>query len=257
MLLSIARAGPWSAHPPRCPRACPNRTHRRQALLFCGTPVRILKETEQWCEVAVGTDDRLSGWVPREQLAFLATIWTESKPFLRKSSARKVECRGRHRYASPDMQSTCPLEEGAWLRNRGPPGMACILLTRMGKRSSRRRNAAFSKFRRRAADRPRPSPPFCRYRSLHVAELPVRRARSNARRFHFDMAFDRHTPQRFQQASHLPDGHAPRGQQRHQRVPSDGQRSLSDHGASLIASNAPFARAPVRRIPKRLKATAA
>lgn len=34
-------------------------------------------------------------------------------------------------YASPDMQSTCPLEEGAWLVGTAGDGLY-ILLTRMG-----------------------------------------------------------------------------------------------------------------------------
>lgn len=59
----------------------------------------------------------------------LATIWTGSKaPFLRKSSARNA---GDAPYASPDMQSTCPLEEGAWLVGTAGDGLY-ILLTRMG-----------------------------------------------------------------------------------------------------------------------------
>ena len=91
--------------------------------------VRILKEAEQWCEVAVGTDDRLSGWVPREQLAFGDDMDRVKSTFSQK--ILREECRGRHMYASPDMQSTCPLEEGAWLVGTAGDGLY-ILLTRMG-----------------------------------------------------------------------------------------------------------------------------
>lgn len=91
--------------------------------------MRILKETEQWCEVAVGTDDRLSGWVPREQLAFGDDMDRVKSTFSQK--ILREECRGRHMYASPDMQSTCPLEEGAWLVGTAGDGLY-ILLTRMG-----------------------------------------------------------------------------------------------------------------------------
>lgn len=110
-------------------RACPEQDAPSPGALFCGTPVRILKETEQWCEVAVGTDDRLSGWVPREQLAFGDDMDRVKSTFSQK--ILREECRGRPMYASPDMQSTCPLEEGAWLVGTAGDGLY-ILLTRMG-----------------------------------------------------------------------------------------------------------------------------
>ena len=37
-------------------RACPDHDAPSPGTLFCGTPVRVLKEAEQWCEVAVGMD---------------------------------------------------------------------------------------------------------------------------------------------------------------------------------------------------------
>ena len=87
--------------------------------------MRILKEAEQWCEVAVGTDDRLSSWVPREQLAFGDDMDRVKSTFSQK--ILREECRRRPMYASPDMQSTCPLEEGAWLVGTAGDGLYILL----------------------------------------------------------------------------------------------------------------------------------
>lgn len=128
-LLSIARAGPWSAHPPRCSALARGTGRTVAGRLFCGTPVRILKEAEQWCEVAVGTDDRLSGWVPREQLAFGHDMDQIKSAFSQK--ILREEYQGRPMYASPDMQSACLLEEGAWMVGTAGDGLY-ILLTSIG-----------------------------------------------------------------------------------------------------------------------------
>ena len=107
-------------------RACPDRDALSPGALFCGTPVRVLNEAEQWCEVAVGMDDRLSGWVPREQLAFGDDMDRVKSAFPQK--ILREEYRGRPLYAS---QSTSLPEEGAWLVGTAGDGWY-ILLTRMG-----------------------------------------------------------------------------------------------------------------------------
>ena len=107
-------------------RACPDRDAPSPGALFCGTPVRVLNEAEQWCEVAVGMDDRLSGWVPREQLAFGDDMDRVKSAFPQK--ILREEYRGRPLYAS---QSTSLPEEGAWLVGTAGDGWY-ILLTRMG-----------------------------------------------------------------------------------------------------------------------------
>ena len=101
----------------------------RQVARLQGLPASWLRVNDQRGEVAVGTDDRLSGWVPREQLAFGDDMDRVKSTFSQK--ILRKECRGRPMYASPDMQSTCPLEEGAWLVGTAGDGLY-ILLTRMG-----------------------------------------------------------------------------------------------------------------------------
>lgn len=110
-------------------RACPDHDAPSPGALFCGTPVRVLKEAEQWCEVAVGMDDRLSGWVPREQLAFGHDMDQIKSAFPQK--ILREEYQGRPMYASPDMQSTALLEEGAWMVGTAGDSLY-ILLTSMG-----------------------------------------------------------------------------------------------------------------------------
>lgn len=107
-------------------RACPDRDAPSPGALFCGTPVRVLNEAEQWCEVAVGTDGRLLGWVPSEQLAFGDDMDRVKSAFPQK--ILREEYRGRPLYAS---QSTSLPEEGAWLVGTAGDGWY-ILLTRMG-----------------------------------------------------------------------------------------------------------------------------
>lgn len=110
-------------------RACSDRDAPSPGALFCGTPVRVLNEAEQWCEVTVGTDDHLSGWVPSEQLAFGDDMDRVKSAFPQKNL--REEYRGRPLYASPDMQSTSLPEEGAWLVGTAGDSLY-ILLTRMG-----------------------------------------------------------------------------------------------------------------------------
>ena len=102
-------------------RACPEQDAPSPGALFCGTPVRILKETEQWCEVAVGTDDRLSGWVPREQLAFGDDMDRVKSTFSQK--ILREECRDAPCMHPPTCKAPARLRKahGWW----GPPGMAC------------------------------------------------------------------------------------------------------------------------------------
>lgn len=110
-------------------RACPDHDAPSPGALFCGTPVRVLKEAEQWCEIAVGMDDRLSGWVPREQLAFGHDMDQIKSAFPQK--ILREEYRGCPLYASLDMQSTHLLKEGAWLVGTAGDGLY-ILLTSIG-----------------------------------------------------------------------------------------------------------------------------
>ena len=120
---AVVRASSATLH------ACPDRGAPSPGTLFCGTPVRVLKEAEQWCEVAVGMDDRLSGWVPREQLAFGHDMDQVKSAFPQK--ILREEYQGRPMYASPDTQSACLLEEGAWMVGTAGDGLY-ILLTSIG-----------------------------------------------------------------------------------------------------------------------------
>ena len=38
--------------------------------IFTGTPVQILRSSNEWCQVMIGLDGRLTGWMNKSQLVF-------------------------------------------------------------------------------------------------------------------------------------------------------------------------------------------
>ena len=158
-------------------------------------------------------DDRLSGWVPGEQLAFGHDMDQIKSAFPQK--ILREEYQGRPMYASPDMQSTALLEEGAWMVGTAGDSLY-ILLTSMGD-TFFAPQAWFEEGHGCQA-----VPFFIPCCSFDAFQPFVRHVQQRGG-FIFHPSLRRHAPQGFQQAAHLPRGYAPCGQQRHQRVPADGQ----------------------------------
>lgn len=99
-------------------RACllsiPDRNAVEMGEFYSGTPVRVLQEQGDWCQVEVGVDGRVIGWISKEYLAFGNGMDDVMCAFPQQMLMRDdyVAC---NLYTSADMKEMCSVEGALWI----------------------------------------------------------------------------------------------------------------------------------------------
>ncbi len=94
-------------------RAKPDRGAKSLGKFYNGTPVQVLRQQGGWCEVAIGLDGCLTGWMMKQYLVFGEAMDEVGDAFLQVSLREEYE--GRPLYTSQEMNAEHALTGEYWV----------------------------------------------------------------------------------------------------------------------------------------------
>ena len=110
-------------------RVKPDRDSTSLGKFYNGTPVQVIREEGDWCQVMIGTDGRLVGWMMKKYLAFGDQMDDVRCAFPQKEL--RTEYRDHTLYTSMSMKELTVIEGKLWIAGVAE-GNLYVILTSVG-----------------------------------------------------------------------------------------------------------------------------
>ena len=81
---------------------------------YSGTPVKVMQEQGDWCQIEIGTDGRITGWMPIDHLAF-GNEMDEVMCAFPQLILLQDDHDGRNMFTSTDMKEMCSVDGALWI----------------------------------------------------------------------------------------------------------------------------------------------